>query len=175
MKIVFKDENVLVQEAVDKSNELLSGTVLFDHIRSKGSFDSRYTNTTSAIIADLIQTSKLEFIIELFYPTRLIDKVRYRKTFAYTDGNFPNTLFLNLKKLNRSYEDIAGTIIHESIHAIDDEQLLYSFGHGDNSPSGKDDTAPYWIGNEAIKILTGDPLATITFDVDENDDYPIAT
>lgn len=100
----------------------------------------------------------------------MFKNIKYRKTFAYTDGRFPNTLFLNFKKLDREIEDIAATIIHESIHALDDAEATYTFGHGNNSSAGKDNTAPYWIGNLAYRILKNNQNAPLlAFDQIEED------
>jgi hypothetical protein len=153
MKITFNDEHNNVQHAVQMANSVLANEDFYKRIRQVTKFD--LSTSTPAIIADLINNSHLDFKVELFYPSGW-RAIKYRKTFAYTDGNYPNTLFLNLRKLDREIEDKAATIIHESIHALDDECVEYTFGHGNNSSRGKDNTEPYWIGNLAYQILKGD-------------------
>jgi hypothetical protein len=165
MKITFNDEHPSVEQATMMANSVLKNEDFYDRIRQVPKFD--LSTATSAIIADLIINTNLEFKVELFYPSGW-RAIKYRKTFAYTDGNYPNTLFLNLKKLDREIEDIAATIVHESIHALDDECIEYTFGHGNNSSIGKDNTAPYWIGNLAYQILKSDFNAKLlTFDQDD--------
>ncbi len=159
MKILFNDDIIIVKSAVEKSNGLLNNVDFFNEISNHPSFD--LSTASPKIIADLMKHSNLEFKIEIFYPNVLLVLFKYRKTFAYTDGQFPNTLFLNFKKLNREVESIAATIIHESIHALDDAEDTYTFGHGNNSPIGKDNTAPYWIGNLAYKMLKNNPMAPL--------------
>ena len=166
MKVKFNDENETVQKAVQMANEVFKNKDFYSRIRQELKFD--LSTATPKIIADLIENSNLEFKVELFYPTGW-RAIKYRKTFAYTDGNYPNTLFLNLKKLDRETEDIAATIVHESIHALDDESVEYTFGHGNNSSIGKDNTAPYWIGNLAYQILKNDfNSKKLIFDQEEN-------
>lgn len=167
MKIIFNDENLNIQQAVQMANSILKNEDFYEKIRQISKFD--LSTATPYVIADLIANSNLEFKIELFYPSGW-KAMKYRKTFAYTDGNYPNTLFLNLKKLDREIEDIAATIIHEGIHALDNECINYTFGHGNNSSIGKDNTAPYWIGNLAYQILKDNSSAKLlTFDQDHNE------
>jgi hypothetical protein len=161
MKIVFDDEDPSVQQATQMANSIFTNEEFYKRIRQETKFD--LSTAKPAVIAELILNSSLEFKVELFYPSGW-RAIKYRKTFAYTDGNYPNTLFLNLRKIDRELEDIAATIVHESIHALDDECLEYTFGHGNNSSIGKDNTAPYWIGNLAYQILKGDFNATLSFD-----------
>jgi hypothetical protein len=151
MKIIFTEDIREVAQATEMSNQLLNEPEFYRQIESHQKFDD--SNISPAVIAGLMKDSTLEFKIEIFHP-QFLDAIKYRKTFAYTDGNFPNTLFLNAKKLDREVEDIAATIIHEAIHALDEELEDYNFGHGNNKAKGKDNTAPYWIGHLAYRMLT---------------------
>ncbi len=170
MKIIFNDNQPKIQEATDLANSVLGNPIFYTKIKEKDSFD--LSTASPQIIADLIEKSNLEFTVDLFYPSGW-RRIKYRKTLAYTDRRYPNTLFLNLRKLKRSPESIAATIIHESIHALDNEAVDYTFGHGNNSSKGKKDTAPYWIGNLAFKILQNDfeaPLLVFDQEEDDGDD-----
>lgn len=165
MKVIFADENAYVQKATTMANTILGNEEFYQKIRQQEKFD--LSTAKPSIIAELIKSSGLEFKVELFYPSGW-RAIKYRNTFAYTDPNYPNTLFLNLKKLDREIEDIAATIIHECIHALDQEAVDYTFGHGNNSPKGKENTAPYWIGNLAYKLLKNDPEAeALVFDAED--------
>jgi len=167
MIITFNDEHEKIQIAVQMANMVFENEIFYERIRQVTRFD--LSTATPEIIAELIASSRLEFKVELFYPSGW-RAIKYRKTFAYTDGNYPNTLFLNLKKLDRETEDIAATIVHESIHALDDECIEYTFGHGNNSSIGKENTAPYWIGNLAYQILKNDSnCKRLIFDQVEDD------
>lgn len=158
MKIIFRDRLPIVEEAVNKANRLLNNEEFFKGIASYGVFDM--STASPDIIANLMKQSKLEFKVALFRPS-IFQAIRYRKTFAFTDERYPDTVFLNVQKLDREVEDIAATLIHESIHALDDSIDAYEFGHGDNSPVGKESTAPYWIGGFAYRMLKGNPSAPL--------------
>jgi hypothetical protein len=158
MKIIFNENIASVKSAADKSNELLKNAEFYKAIANKPNFD--LSTASPKIVADLLEKSDLEFKVEIFYPN-VLQSIKYRKTFAYTDERFPNTLFLNFKKLDREIESIAATIIHESIHALDNAEEAYTFGHGNNSPVGKENTAPYWIGNLANRMLKNNPVAPL--------------
>ena len=165
MKIIFNEDIAAVKSATDKSNDLLKNAEFYKAIANHPNFD--LSTASPAIIAGLLDKSDLEFKVEIFYPS-ILQAIKYRKTFAYSDERYPNTLFLNFKKLDREVEDIAATIIHESIHALDEVDEEYSFGHGNNSSVGKENTAPYWIGNLAYQILKANPGApSLAFDQKE--------
>lgn len=169
MRIIFKDNHPKILEATEMANSVLINQMFYNKICEKESFD--LSTASPQIIAALIAESNLEFKIELFYPSNW-DAIKYRKTLAYMDGRFPDTLFINLRKLDRSAESIAATIIHESLHALDNEAVDFTFGHGNNSSKGKENTAPYWIGNLAHKILMNDfhtPLLAFDEIEDEHD------
>lgn len=167
MKIIFNEDLAGVKSATEKSNELLKNVEFYKAIANHPNFD--LSTASPKIIANLLERSELEFKVEIFYPNGL-QLIKYRKTLAYTDENHPNTLFLNFRKLNREVESIVATIIHESIHALDDNEEEYTFGHGNNSSVGKDNTAPYWIGNLAYRILKNNHNAPLlVFDQIEED------
>jgi hypothetical protein len=151
MQVEYTGDHPIVREAVTEANRLLKDQSFLEEIAARPTFDM--STASPATIAELIRSSSLRFVVQLFSP-RGVNKVRYRKTFAYTDGRYPNTLFLNEAKLDREMADVAATIIHEAIHALDDSEPGYQFGHGSNSPRGKENTAPYWIGNRAYQLLT---------------------
>jgi len=46
---------------------------------------------------------------------------------------------------------LVGTIIHEYIHVVDNN-VEASFAHGDNKPTGKENTAPYYIGRLGVEF-----------------------
>ena len=61
----------------------------------------------------------------------------------------PNSIYINTAKLDRSLGSVVATLLHEFIHMVDNYDTLHSYGHGDNSARGKQNTAPYWIDNLA--------------------------
>ena len=81
---------------------------------------------------------------------------KYRKTTAYVDPSTPNTININTRKLNRSVASVVNTLVHEFVHTVDYTDENHSgidHGHAGNSNAGKEDTAPYWIGQQAELII----------------------
>lgn len=142
--------NTLIQEAVNQSNRILNNPDFYIAIAQHEAFDM--SNLSPKQIAEMLQLSSLKFEIRLFDPQGL-KGLKYRKTFAYTDKDYPNTLFLNKDKLNRKSEEIAKTIVHEAVHALDNAEDKGRFGHGNNRSEGKKNTAPYWIANLAYTMF----------------------
>jgi hypothetical protein len=77
----------------------------------------------------------------------------WSKAYGYFSPAKPDHIFLNTRKLNRSKGSIVSSLIHEMIHYVDDKNKNESYGHGDNSSLGKENTAPYWIDNLAESII----------------------
>lgn len=151
MHVVSHTDHPAVVQATVLANQLLVRPDFYQGIAQHPPFD--LSTATPAQIADVLQKSTLTFAVELFYPGLLGGLTRYRRTLAYTSSRYPNTLFLNSRKLKRPAEAIAATIVHECVHAADDAETTYTFGHGNNSSVGKANTAPYWIGNYAYRLL----------------------
>ncbi len=174
MRIIFNERNRTVERATEMSNEILQNNSFFQEISNHPSFD--FSTASPATIADLMRNSNFEFHVEFFYPNLLNRLSKFKKTLAYTDKRYPDTLFLNVRKLRRSPESIAATIIHEIVHALDRQATEYTFGHGNNSSVGKGNSAPYWIGNLAYRMLMNNPhLTALLFDQsDIGDDDALA-
>ncbi len=77
----------------------------------------------------------------------------WSKAYGYFSPAKSDHIFLNTRKLNRSKGSIVSSLIHEMIHYVDDKNKMESYGHGDNKPTGKENTAPYWIDNLAESII----------------------
>ena len=61
-------------------------------------------------------------------------------------------IFINSRRFyKRSERSCAETILHEVIHLIDYADKTRFFGHGDNSPIGKSESAPWKISEIIIK------------------------
>jgi hypothetical protein len=83
-------------------------------------------------------------------------KSPWSKSNGYTTPDYPNRMFLNTRKFNRSEAAIGSTIGHETVHNIDASKPEYSFGHGDNKyTSDKDACAPQWFSDVLYKHLSG--------------------
>lgn len=154
IKIIIENiENTNVIAAVNMCNSILTTPEFYAAISEHPSFD--LTQTSPKTISALIENSDLEFNVKLF-DTAGLKAIKYRKTNAYTDSKSPSTLFLNKDKLDRETAKIAKSIIHEAVHAVDNAEIKHRFGHGKNRSKGKGNTAAYWIGDLAYRMLTKD-------------------
>ncbi len=150
MKIINDVDHPKIHLSVRCANELLKNPFFHERICGKPYFDR--TTARPGHLSKLIQDSNMVFRVTTFKPKGIVERIRFKKTLALTDNRYPGRLFLNENKLNHSTEHIAATIIHESIHALDQISTV-SFGRGDDRGQGKGNTAPYWIGNLAYRIL----------------------
>jgi len=69
---------------------------------------------------------------------------------------FPERIELSTRRLRRPFKSIVNTIIHEFIHALDDQMTDESFGHGSNSR--KPSAAPYRVGSLAELFVSSGPF-----------------
>ena len=144
---------VNVMEAADLANKLVRDSSFYNLIAAKqGGFDRRFTspNLTPSILASVLSTTPINMNIRLGSARR--------KVLGWTYPSDPNTVWLNIKRLERDPVDIARTLIHEWVHAVDSLCVDYYFHHGTNDPSGKGNSAPYWIDGLAgrqLNILAG--------------------
>ena len=84
----------------------------------------------------------------------------WSKSNGYTKPEYPNKMWLNTRKLNRSEASIGCTIGHETVHNLDAAIPLYSFGHRENEYTPeKDACAPQWFGDLLYKYLSGGILS----------------
>ncbi|ODB36410.1 hypothetical protein BB427_15845 [Pseudoalteromonas sp. BMB] len=149
MKIVYNGKQQKVIDAVDYVNDLFDEDEFWKAIEDKGTFD--YSAYSAKDIAGFMRDKEKIVEVKLYRPRW----PRHRKTNAYTDPKYPNTLFYNSKKLWRGIGNIVNTIVHEYVHSVDfteDHNSRVDYGHGNQSSSGKGNAAPYWIGDLAEKF-----------------------
>ncbi|MEI6243111.1 MAG: hypothetical protein WCP39_06880 [Chlamydiota bacterium] len=64
-------------------------------------------------------------------------------------------IYLNERKLpGKSFPSLVSTLVHESIHILDRNPTVRTFGHGNNFAKGKENTAPYRLQSIAERIAT---------------------
>ncbi len=160
MKYHLRSNIARLRIAVDLALEIFQNDDFYRQISNHDKFDQ--SDLSPSEIAELLRDFEIPVNVEGFYP-RWFERLRYRKTLAYAVGG---NVYFNLRKINRSDASLAATLVHETIHVVDNYNEG-SFGHGSNSAEGKDNTAPYWIGNLAFKILTGNPLAELQVEFDD--------
>jgi hypothetical protein len=161
MNVIFSETDANVTAAVNRTNLLLKDATFFDRIRRHDRFDM--STATPRQIADLMETSNATVEVELY-----TSRWPWSKALAYEDSRYPNKVFLNSRRLNRSIASICATIVHECVHALDASAPNLRFGHGDNNPNGKENTAPNWISDLAYEMVAGKPaeLAQLFTDMD---------
>ena len=158
MDIIYSGKNKKVIEASEFVNELFQLDEFWDELGKVNQFD--YSDLSTQEIVARIKNCTTSLNIRLYRP-----KWRWSKANAYVTAKYPNTLFLNSRKLWRSTSSLVNTIVHESVHIADygDDDQKISFGHGSNSAKGKENSAPYWIGLKASDFFenTDDDLVEI--------------
>lgn len=151
----------------EKAQEVLNNPTFWKAIASHPGFDN--TKLSPDEIATLLQQTSHQITLEDWKPTELEAFTKYRKTNAKTVNK--ELIYLNVRKSARSIQQIAGTIIHEGIHAVDLAHPDKTFGHAGNSRTGNENTAPYWIGDLVINILKGtyEPSKSFKYFLTEED------
>lgn len=137
----------LVQLAIGLANTVTALEMFYEEIADKPEgFDQRFTSAsaTPAIVAEILRNSTTRVTVH-------VAKAR-RKTLGWTNTGDYQNVYLNVRRLDRTSDDIARTLVHEWVHAVDDIHPL-DFHHGNNSPKGKGNSAPYWIDHRAGKLL----------------------
>lgn len=146
---INKTNHEIVKLSVDKCNELIKDPKFLASIIRKDSF--YMSNATAETIAFLIKqfSNGIYGSIEVYtyYP-----KWRWSKALGYFNPNKPSHIYLNAYKLNRSLASVCASLTHEMVHYLD-HKSDFSFGHGNNNPNGKSNTAPYWIDNLTEKMI----------------------
>lgn len=149
IKMFFtQSNNNRLFQAIEKANNILFDEVFLGFINNKGSFDMA-TCSSSHIAQLIIVYRELEQMEIVGYHKKL------SRALAYFDKRYPNKIFINTAKINRSLGSIVATYIHEYIHLLDNIDKTHYFGHGDNKRKGKENTAPYWIDNLAQSLIDG--------------------
>lgn len=153
MKASFTGKDEGLRAAVQFVNEKLNGDERFwQTIREKPAFD--FATIGSPEVERRIRSIDSTITIRLWKPSILLIW-KYWDTVAVTDGRYPRTLLYHKKFLGNDIGSKVNTIVHEFVHNVDvfddgdpDEQM----GHGDEDPTGKENSAPYWIGGLAERF-----------------------
>ena len=147
IRVHYSGNRANVTDAVTVANAILADPQFYDAILLHQSFT--LTNATPAEVAEVLRNCDSALEVRLYKPAN-----PFSRAYGKELPSFPDLVFLNTRKLNRSTPSIVGTIVHEAVHAADAVSDV-DFSHGDNSPRGKQNTAPYWIGNLAVAMAKG--------------------
>jgi hypothetical protein len=80
---------------------------------------------------------------------RLLTYIGSPRVHGYDDRDNPDLIHVNIFRSEWTHSSIVNTIIHQMVHAINDLHMEFNFSHGDRNSEGKQNTAPFWIGNYA--------------------------
>jgi hypothetical protein len=167
MKVKYNGTNEKLIDSVDFINDLLTLDDFYDEISSHPSFTHDDDGYMPKIISEILKADQSEVMVRTYK-----SKWRWSKANAYVSPKFKDTLFYNSRKLWRLRVDIINTVVHECVHVADhNDNNKTNFGHGDNKSKGKDNSAPYWIGNLAGKYYKNEMKEEVeieTIDIDES-------
>lgn len=142
----YAGDLVLLKNAAVLANDLMQQAAFYDAIAAKKQFD--HTRANGSQIAASLKACDRVLNIQTFTK-------RHSKTLGYTSPGKPDVLFLNIADdhLKRSAASLAGTFVHEAVHACDRYDTTLRFGHKGNRAKGNKSSAPYWIGNLAVEMI----------------------
>lgn len=147
-----KDKRVIA--AATEVAALLESERFYDFIRHHGQFDMSNMSSDHVAMAIEGEYKNMDITVETYTPWNPWSAAR-----AMFKKSKPRTVHLSSRKLHRSdnYEvnkaSLAGSIIHEIVHLVDNVYKYHKMGHGNNKSKGKENTAPYWIGRMAKDLL----------------------
>lgn len=141
--IIYRGKIRKVCEAVACANALLRDDSFYEAISAKVIFDM--ADIPAAKIAALIRDTDLEM--------RLITYIGSPRVHGYDDRDNPDLIHVNIFRADWTLSGIVNTIMHQMVHAVNDLHRQYNFSHGDRTVEGKQNTAPFWIGNYAEETI----------------------
>jgi len=145
--IYLKANNEKLEKCLGACEQLLDNPKFWTTIDRHPSFEM-------ADVPPMVVSS----VVEVFVKNNDINIRLYtsKNPWSKANGYFtparPHDINLNTRKLWRTVGSISSTIIHEIVHMADSDRDL-SFGHGNNSPVGKENCAPFWIDNLAEAMI----------------------
>jgi len=158
---INKSNYDVVDIAALKANQLLSNQNFISDILHKEIFDMSEVDSVFIVnsIIDFKNGIHGELKVYTYRP-----KWRWSKAYGYFSPATPDHIYLNAYKLTRFADNkrntasLVASLIHESIHYLS-YKTGKGFNHGDNSPNGKNNTAPYWIDNLAESYILGQEMS----------------
>ena len=151
MRAEFKGDDPGLAAAAASITALAERADFWDGIRAHGPFD--LATISADAIARRLQAETCTIRVKLWTP-RASRIAFYQNTVAVTNPHEPFVLHYHMAFLSNSVGQKINTIVHEFIHNVDDHdgQPGEQMGHGDNDWHGKENTAPYWIGEYAQRL-----------------------
>lgn len=151
----YNGDNEKIKMAVNVANDY----ELLNHIYSEILHSNGYDMTVAP--ATYIANKYYEFMrlcdieIEVYYP-----RYRWSKAIGYFTPSKPRTIHINGYK-DLSIESMVSNFYHESGHSFDASVENYSISHGDNSPTGKENTFQYSLNRYVYEFLNYEPVKIV--------------
>lgn len=149
IKIVYNGYHRNLKLAVNNVNNLLQQEYFYQGVIRHESFDM--CDITPKQLAGLMRISDIRMTIDLYYSL-----LPFSRAVSYDDPEDATIIHLNKWNLNRSVESLCNTLMHQCVHAVNADFPQFSFGHGDGTATGKENTAPFWIAAMAQRLISDD-------------------
>lgn len=140
-----------VTEAIILANEVLQNQEFYCRIAAHDAFDM--ADVSPDIVAELMFETQVRMTVQPYYAIN-----SHLHVDGYDDGNCPSAIPLNIWQLNRPAASICNSLIHRCVHAVNEYNSQYSFGHGRLGAAGAANTAPFWIGALAESMVSGNEM-----------------
>jgi hypothetical protein len=141
-KVVFTTNSSLpyMAEVARISNCIVNNEAFLKEVETFPKFT--HTDKTPAQVAESLRNPKP--VVLSTYRT----KNPFSSAIATTFSGDPTTVYFNTRKNPRPMPEMVNTSCHEGLGHIQ------GFGHGDNYPSGKEDSQPYRVGSICEKYVS---------------------
>lgn len=147
---VYEGDNKKVKEAVAAANNKKLVNYVSTAIRGVDKFDmcDALPVYLAPYFKSFLMTNDVE--VEVYYP-----RWRFSKAYGYFSRSKPKTIHINGYKLkSMPLYRVVSLMCHEAGHMMDHFDAQYSYGHGDNSPKGKENTFQYSL-NRFVNAFYG--------------------
>lgn len=143
-------KHLRITQAIKTANEEMDA--ILEKTGKLGRF--HMSDVSGAYVAKKIREFKGQMVVKIYYT-----KNPFSNVLGYYSPARPWEININGRNFNRSRGSLVATMVHELVHAVDDADLLKSYGHGSNTwTKEKEATAPYLIDNVAESHVDKVPL-----------------
>lgn len=176
MKFLYKarDKHPTVVKAIAFAESLTAKQAFWTDLANLPSFTqtSDAAKFTPEAIAKALQACTHE--VEVHHYT---SKDPNSTTTAYVSSGHAFHIHLNTRKLGRKEDSHTGTLVHEFVHVVDcfcdtlGKNKAWEFGHSKEASAERPRSAPYRIGNLAIRHWRIANGLTVSAALEDMEDY----
>lgn len=166
MRILYKGNITLLNEAVDLANRILDDARFSERILAHATFDNLRSGWTNEDVITALLGYNTVVRIETYKPA-----FRYSSVNARTGGG--KKISMNARNINgswpfgrtRSLAAITNTIIHEYVHAVDFGMRVAGgplvMTHRDNHNDGDEDNTTPWAVGRIAQDIAGELISAL--------------